>query len=421
LFDSSQPERYTQISEELRVHSNFDSPVNVLAGMYYESFRHSYSSSVYFFAGLLPVNPMTGNYVGSTVNDSSDGRTYSPFLQAIAKIREDLELDVGARYTHETRSIVTGNSVVNPYLRLLGLPFLPVNDILSGSQSFNNVSPEATLTWHPRDETTIYGAFKTGYKSGGYSSPSVLSGPPTQTAASYAFQPEKASGGEVGFKGRFLNGNLQLTSTVYDYKFKNLQESIFNSATTSFTTVNAATATTKGVESDILWRPVRDLTLHASLNYNRGRFESYANAPCYAGQATGCTAAGTQNLGGTRLPYSSDWTEVVGFTWDQPLPASGYRLTLGSDMQYLSTFNSSATESANAYFGPIWMLGANVGIYSSDANSWKLELTGRNLLNVHYMSWAVDRTGAPRGVTDQVGGINRPREIWLQLTKHFGR
>jgi hypothetical protein len=66
------------------------------------------------------------------------------------------------------------------------------------------------------------------------------------------------------------------------------------------------------------------------------------------------------------------------------------------------------------------MLGANVGIYSSDADSWKLELTGRNLLNVHYMGWAVDRTGAPPGVTDQLGGINRPREIWLQLTKHFG-
>jgi hypothetical protein len=75
-------------------------------------------------------------------------------------------------------------------------------------------------------------------------------------------------------------------------------------------------------------------------------------------------------LGGTRLPYSSDWTELVGFTLDRPL-GDRYRYTLGSTMQYLSSFNTSATESSLANYGPIWMLGANLGIYSTDGSGWR--------------------------------------------------
>ena len=310
------------------------------------------------------------------------------------------------------------NSVVNPYLPFLGFNVLPVNDVLSGSQGFNNVSPEATLTWHPQAETTIYAAFKTGYKSGGFSTPANLVAPPTVTVADYSFRPEKSSGGEVGFKGRFLEESVQFTSAIYDYKFDDLQESEFNSATLNFSTQNAASATTKGVESDLLWRAMRDLTLHISLNYNKGRFDSFPTRLATLGRPPG-VAGGTQDLGGRGFPFRRIGRKPFGFTWDRPL-TGGYRLALGSNAQYLSAFNTSATESSNANFGPIWLVDANLGIYTSGANSWRVELTGRNLLNVRYIAVSFDRTGAPAGTTDQFGEVNRPRELWLQLTKHFG-
>jgi iron complex outermembrane receptor protein len=162
-----------------------------------------------------------------------------------------------------------------------------------------------------------------------------------------------------------------------------------------------------------------------SSDYNKGRFSDFANSPCYAGQTTadGCTEAGTQNLRGTRLPYSSDWTEVVGFNFDRPV-LDNYRFTLGSTLQYLSSFNTSATESSLANYGPIWMLGANVGISSADGG-WRMQISGRNLLDERYISVSNDRTAATSAlgatVTDQFGPINRPREVWLQLTKSFGK
>ena len=132
----------------------------------------------------------------------------------------------------------------------------------------------------------------------------------------------------------------------------------------------------------------------------------------------GCSATGTQNLSGTRLPFSSDWTEVFGFSWERML-FTGYKITVGSNAQYLSAFNTSATENPTANFGPIWLLGANMGVLS-ESNNWRVELSGRNLLNVHYITIGFDRPGSPAGATDIYGPINRPREIWLQLTKNFG-
>jgi iron complex outermembrane recepter protein len=425
LFDDASNESYRQFSEELRVRSNFDSPLNFMAGMYYEDSNHPFQEEVWYFVGLLPVNPTTGDYNGSFTHSFTDDKTYSPFAQVTWKISDNLQLDVGARYTHEEITNTQYNSVTSPWLPIFGLNPLPIGITLNGSTTFTNTSPEATLSWHPHDETMLYVAYKTGYKSGGYSTPGNLIAPPTATAADFAFRPEKSNGGELGYKGLLLEHTLQITSAIYYYKFKDLQQSEFDSATLSFSTQNAAAATTKGIESDILWRATHDLTLHASINYNHGRFDSFENSPCYAGQVTGCTSAGTQSLSGTRLPYSSDWTELVGFTFDRVLTGQ-YRFTFGSSAQYLSSVNTSATESSLANYGPIWLLGGNLGIYSPGASGWRAELVGRNLLNEHYIAVSIDRTAATNAfgssaVTDQYGPINHPREIWLQLTKEFGK
>jgi iron complex outermembrane receptor protein len=101
LFNDASNESYRQFSEELRVHSSFDSPLNFMAGMYYEDSNHPFNEEVWFFTGLLPVNPTTGGYNGSFAHSYTDDTTYSPFAQATWKIRDDLQLDVGARYTHE--------------------------------------------------------------------------------------------------------------------------------------------------------------------------------------------------------------------------------------------------------------------------------------------------------------------------------
>src|SRR3546814_1758178 len=74
-------------------------------------------------------------------------------------------------------------------------------------------SPEVTLSWHPIDDTLVYAAYKTGYKSGGFSVPGNLS--ITATADSLRVESEKAKGGEFGIKSQLLDRTLLLQLTTY--------------------------------------------------------------------------------------------------------------------------------------------------------------------------------------------------------------
>ena len=74
------------------------------------------------------------------------------------------------------------------------------NAPLTGNQTFDNLSPEVTLTWHPAEHWTVYGAYKQGFKSGGFSISALNSAIGNTTAADLAFNPEKPKGFEGGVR-----------------------------------------------------------------------------------------------------------------------------------------------------------------------------------------------------------------------------
>lgn len=424
VFGSGLQQTFQQESEEIRAVTQFDSPVNVAGGVFLEKETLQNHDLLFLGSGFLPPDPTTGQTNSTNSVTNIKGDTISPFAQTIWKFNSQWEFDAGARWTRETKRAYYVNNGDNPYTVIPGL--LPDGDVLTGSQVFYNTSPEATLTWHPSRETMVYAAYKTGYKSGGYSGASTLTGNPATTTANntYGFKPEKSNGGEIGVKGRFLDDRLQVTAAVYDYRFRDLQESIFSAATDSFNVQNAAVATTKGVEAEIALRVLPELTLNSDLSYDRARFQDYANAACYQGQTlpTCLSAEPYQVLSGTRLPYSSDWIEQIGFNWDHALPGSDYAFSVGSHVQYLSSFNSSPTDSPTANFGPEYLMDANIGFYPT-SKRWKVQLVGRNLLDRHYLVSVTDKPGATNAlgqtVPDVFGVENRPREIWLKLSETF--
>jgi len=181
--------------------------------------------------------------------------TYSLFAQAIWNINEAWEFTAGARYTDDDKEAEQGNVYVKSNdLGIPGLPGFGFDDILSPAGAViksdfddTEVSPEATLTWRPDENITVWAAYKNGYKSGGFSTNTVLSA--AATGPGLTFEPETAEGGEIGVKSTLMDGMLRLNATAYYYKFDDIQISVFDSATTSFSVDNAASATTTGVET----------------------------------------------------------------------------------------------------------------------------------------------------------------------------
>src|SRR3546814_709340 len=160
-------------------------------------------------------------------------KTYSMFGQARWSNLPTLELTGGVRYTKEKKRVREGNVYLHAITGNLSFfPLLPQGEIINSKFNDSNWSPEATLSWHPIDDTLVYAAYKTGYKSGGFSVPGNLS--ITATADSLRVESEKAKGGEFGIKSQLLDRTLLLQLTTYLYDFNNLQVTSFDPTTISF-------------------------------------------------------------------------------------------------------------------------------------------------------------------------------------------
>ena len=162
-YMAAEHEEYQSISQEFRLLSTFDSPVNFLLGAYYQDTTLDFTNTV--LIAPLPVDATTGKYHSWEKPGHTDGEAYSVFGQVIWDITPTVELAGGVRYTDETKDSWIVNTYVHP---ALAAALAPEGQIYADNYGDTNLSPEVTLTWRPNSNFTTYVAYKTGYKSGGF-------------------------------------------------------------------------------------------------------------------------------------------------------------------------------------------------------------------------------------------------------------
>jgi outer membrane receptor protein involved in Fe transport len=354
-----------------------------------------------------------------------------------------IEVAAGVRYTHETKDSFLRQVYVNAALQGLFVLYDPNNPStnVTANQKFNNWSPEATITYKPTENITVYGAYKTAYKSGGFSNSAfVIVGAP---ASNVAFQPEKAHGFEGGIKTTLFDNQLRFNVDAYTYKYTNLQVDFFDSITFQFITTNAGAATTKGVEAEFEYAPraVPGLNLHGSLNYNRARYQNYL-APCYGGQsiAQGCNTyfipAGSnftpapgaaftgQDLSGHPTAIAPRWTASLGFDYERSI-GHGLHVGLSSDGRYSSTYLGSSFGEPLSRQSKYISLDATLRV-GAENDRWELAVIGRNLSNNFHISGVLDAPNSGIGTgtnnalpADMLGLADLPRTVRVQLTVRY--
>lgn len=424
-FTGGTDEKSSSFGQEIRAVSKFDGPFNVTVGGYYEHTHVNHDDAL-----LLPEvgpNPTPGPDFGSYQSAYNTGKerdtTWSFFGQARYQILPNLELAGGARWTQTKKDVVEGQpDYVHAFLTGV---FANYNFYANIKE--HNVSPEATLTWHPSPDQTLYAAFKTGYKSGGISQPALITVPtvlPGQTLAqanaaveeSLKFKPEKARGGEIGYKASLLDHRLQVELTAYFYKFIGLQLTSFDTNTSSYRFYNAADATQKGIEGSINYKATPELTLRGAFDLNSLKYGKFPNAACYSLQtvAEGCVN-GVQDLSHRQLQRAPKFVGTVGFGYDRHL-SDDLMIGLDSDFQYttpeylIETFEPLSRQSA--YLN----VNATLRIYKSD-KKWELALIGRDLTNKRLIEFISDKPGG--GAHQMWAGSARPRQVSLEGTVRF--
>lgn len=366
-----------ELTEELRLNSDFASPVNFTAGAFYQD-------GDVLDRVTLQGNTSYGPQIGAIKTDGStlvNIKAYSVFGQVRWKILDQLELAGGARWTDEQRdednfNYTTGQfyAVANPEIEA------------------KNTSPEITLTYTPTDDFTIFAAYKKAFKSGSFSIAT-----PTLPGADNSFGDEKVKGGEVGVKSRFLDRRLLANIAVYDYDYEGLQVGAVEptSATTGtpvIRTVNAGSARTYGVDFDVAYRPeqVQGLGLNGSVNWNHGRYGTLNNVPCYSGQTiallcnqllnpnTGLFTA--QDLSGTRLIRAPDWQMTFGFDYELPI-SNDLTMVFSNNNNYSSryvTFLAEGRPNSDNYQKSFVKSDVSIALRGPEKR-WEVALIGKNV------------------------------------------
>jgi len=415
FFVGYNPDDHEQWSQELRVATELSGPFNFMFGAYYESFERVHENSSKL--GLWGPDPVTGFTNDQHVIQFTEGDAWSVFGQVIWDITDQWELAAGVRYVDDEKQGTQYHEYIHTLLAIL--QWFPTGQTLDADTSDTDVAPEITLTWRPTDDITVWGAWKNGYKAGGYSAPTVLSG--TFGPDNITFDEEDADGFEVGIKTTLADGRVRLNVTAYDYSFEDLQVSLFNPATTTFTIGNAAEVFTKGIEFDAVFQATDALQLYAEFGYNKAKQDSYPEAGCWIGQpvgpndcidSTGNGAGNFQDLSGKTLAVAPKFTGSMGFELLQPV-GTNWVANLSAETIYTDSYKTSGNGQPLAVQPSFWRLRAKVGVQSSDGK-YDFSIIGRNLTD---KIWAIggSRPGALTAA-DQSGGGSRPLSVLFQAT-----
>jgi iron complex outermembrane recepter protein len=420
------------MSEEFRALSTFHSPVNFMLGGLAQKTKRDFNQWI-VFAGLSDSSaPPQDQYMATTKASTTIGKTYAVFGQLIWAITPTVEATAGARYTHETKDSVFGQYYNNAAVTGIFRPTTAPLGIVNANQVFNNVSPEATLTWKPAADIMFYGAYKTGYKSGGFDNSGINSAAIAANPVTYmTFAPEKARGFELGAKTTLLDKQLRANLTLFDYKYLDLQVDFFNSPIFAFQTVSAE-ARTKGAELDVEYAPeaVHGLTLQSIINYDDAKYTTFIG-PCYAGQtpAQGCNIPTAtlpfQNLGGVQLGMSPKLTGILGGRYSMPIGGNGVHADWMANARYNGSYNASSFNNPLARMGSYVSIDAGIRLFAN-SDRYEFAVVGKNLTNRFYVTGVVDGpstgsgTGTPAGIpADQAGFGALPRTVQLQASARF--
>ncbi len=457
---------WQQFSTEERVTTSFHAPINFAGGVYFQTTSLNFQQNVDFAGAQNSAAPAIDQYVAYNKLAHTKGDTYAVFGQGIWDIIPTVELTAGARYTHETKTSFFRQPYVWPAVYGLFIQYNPANPTsgggicncnqVLGDQSFDNVSPEVTLTWKPTKDLTLYGAYKTGYKSGGFSDSAILS---TGTLpGDLQFKPETSEGFEFGVKSTWLDRQLRINVDVFDFLYSNLQVDFFNTPTFNYVTLNAASARTYGVEYNIEFAPktVPGLVLYADGAYNESHYGQFTS-PCSPAGLTyeqGCNtlrvvnpASGAytfspncgngggqancnfMNVDGRPTALSPKWTAVIGADYDHQI-SSTLKLGLAADIRISSDYATNsfpsdvtlAIDHQNAYA----MLDAVISLGSVN-NHWQVSVIGKNLTNefVKLGEGGLPLSGGTAGcktsvcgaqlISDQNAIVQNPRTVAIQL------
>lgn len=241
-------DKYTKMSNELRVSSPSGERARLTAGLFMERQTDRIRAD-YIVRGLASIPggfavPTCGDDIFCTRVNRVD-RDYAAFIDGGYDILPNLTIDAGIRFfiAHNTLGGFSGTSgtVANT------AACAPTTNPDLPCQLFSKVKDQSgevhkvNLTWKVTPDAMIYATYSTGYRPGGNN----------RRLGVNPYDPDTLSNYEVGFKTQWFNRMLTLNATAFLENWDKLQFGLSSAGALGvISTYNAGNARIKGVEGD---------------------------------------------------------------------------------------------------------------------------------------------------------------------------
>lgn len=263
LYHVYNDSKYSNLSQELRLNWDTLNTKGVI-GIYAD--KHSNEINM--------GNIMSNSSRTSTTNRELSGDSYAIFGQIDYAFTDDLHLISGLRY--EKQNMDYDDELLN----------------INTEDSWSKLTPKISLQYYITPEVNTYVTVAQGYRTGGFNQ--------TATDLKYqTFEPEELWNYEVGFKTTLFENKVQLNGSFYYMNIDNMQVEESIDPIKTYVT-NAAKATSKGAELELIAQVNEQLSLTAGLSYNKTEFDSFSDAlGDYSGNKNPFAPNYTANLGAT--------------------------------------------------------------------------------------------------------------------------
>jgi iron complex outermembrane receptor protein len=337
--------------------------------------------------GSTNANPST--FPSATADFGSTFKNLALFGQATANLTPTFRLIGGLRYSHDTLSVfhsrnttLSGPGIAASFPATTSGTGQPAT-VFTADQKKSNVSGKAAAQYDFNPNMTGYVSYTRGYKGPAYNVFFNLTATGTNAIAA-----ETSNSYEVGLKNTLAEGRLTLNLDAFYAKYSNFQANnpdvVSGVVVTRFT--NAGDVSTRGVEADLSYRPVRDLSINGGIAYTNAHVDQFNQPPGAAVIPSG-----------TQLGFSPKWkgSLALDYRWRMDGPVD---LFLGANGNYqskqLALFSANAVQRQFGTIKGYGIVNLSAGI-GDHADRFRLTAQVRNLFDQSYA--AAIQNGGPSG------------------------
>jgi iron complex outermembrane receptor protein len=409
LYDQETDTDQHQFSQEVQISGDAaGGRLSYLLGGYF--FREEAAQELRLCFAPITDPPMMRGNPCNTWNQGNDQTTesFALFGQVRFSFTETLSATLGGRYTWETKKNISNQAfdfrsagAGFGAIFIFGLPLdfgqrvlFPIVADLPGELKFEKFTPRIGLEWKPSRDMLLFASYAQGFRSGGFNGRLIAPQPNIPT-----YEPDTNDAFEFGFKSELLDRALRLNATLFFQTYKDIQQTISDPAV-QFRVANAGDARLYGFEIEASAVPTRGLRFDVGVGYT---FSEFRNVPAAVGP-----------INGNRLPFSPEFTLVLGGQYDWDLGEGG-TLSPRIDYRLQSEVNFTAFNLPLETQGSYGLLAARL-TWRDARDRFSLAVYGENLTNEQYYTFGQDALAA-QGVAYSY--IGRPREFGVRAGFRF--